>query len=137
VIRAVLDANIFVSGFPARAGVLAELIDRWRAGSYGLVVSQHILDEVAGAWTKPYWRARFSEAQVERALLLRAEAELTPLTVPVVDVASHPEDDLVLSAAVSVAVDYLATGDKKLQALGRYGGVSILSPHAFFAILTP
>ncbi len=110
-IRAVLDANVLVSGLPAASGTLSNLIDQWRAGRLRLVVSQHIIDEVSRAWTKPYWRARYSPTQVARALaLLQQEAEVVPITIQVTGIATHPEDDLVLATPVSARVDYLATG---------------------------
>jgi predicted nucleic acid-binding protein len=58
VIRAVYDANVLVAGFPASSGTMAALIDCWRSGEVELVTSQHIIDEVGRAWSKPYWRAR-------------------------------------------------------------------------------
>ena len=53
------------------------------------------------------------------------------ITVEVSGVATHPEDDLVLAAAVSAGADYLVTGDKQLLKLGRYQGATILSPRDF------
>jgi predicted nucleic acid-binding protein len=60
VIVAVLDTNVLVSGFPGRVGAPAMLIDAWRQGAYRLVVSEHILEELAETWRDPYWQARFS-----------------------------------------------------------------------------
>ena len=42
-IRATLDVNVLASGFPAAAGIPAELIDRWTDLAYELVISEHIL----------------------------------------------------------------------------------------------
>lgn len=110
-IRAVLDANALVAGFLATTGTLAAIVDRWRAGAFGLVVSQHLLDELGRAWTKPYWQTRFSQMQIERALaLVQQEAEAILITAQVAGIAAHPEDDLVLATAVSGRVDDLATG---------------------------
>jgi putative PIN family toxin of toxin-antitoxin system len=137
VIRAVLDTTTIVSAFPASpGGTLAAIVDRWRTVEFGLVVSEHILAEVERAWTKPYWRARFAPDQVARALaLLRQEGEVVPIIAEVSGVATHPEDDPVLATAVSAGVDYLVSGDKQLQRLGRYEGVIILSPRDFLALL--
>lgn len=135
-IRAVFDANVLVSGFPAASGTMANLIDHWRAGIFQLVISDHIIAEVSRAWTKPYWQARFSQVQVARALvLLEQEADVTPITVRVVGIATHPEDDLVLATAVSARVDYLVTGDTRLRDVGSYRGVVICSPRAFLDLL--
>jgi putative PIN family toxin of toxin-antitoxin system len=136
VIHAVLDANVLVSGFPASTNAPALIINRWRAGQFQIAVSQHILDEVERTWGKPYWQARFSPSQVERALeLLRRDADVVSLAVAVSGVASHPEDDLVIATAVSANVAYLVTGDRMLQRLGVYEGVSILSPQQFLIVL--
>ena len=135
-IRAVLDANVLVSGFPAPSGTMSKLIDHWRSDTFQLVISHHIIDEVGRAWTKPYWRARFSQVQVDHALaLLAQQAEVTLITAQVVGIASHPEDDLVLATAVSARADYLITGDKLLHDLGSYQGVAIRSPREFLTLL--
>ncbi len=44
-------------------------------------------------------------------------------------------DDLILATAMSSQADYLVTGDKQLQDLGTYQGVTILSPRAFLDLL--
>jgi hypothetical protein len=49
--------------------------------------------------------------------------------------ATHPEDDLVLAAAVSAAADYLVTGDRQIRRLGSYQGVTIISPSDSLALL--
>jgi predicted nucleic acid-binding protein len=46
-------------------------------------------------------------------------------------VATHPEDDLVLATAISAKAEYLVSGDTKLQRLGTYEGVKIVSPREF------
>lgn len=62
--------------------------------------------------------------------LLRRTAVQTPITVEVRGVATHPEDDLILATALSAGAQYLATGDLKVQRLGTYQGVRLLSPRA-------
>ena len=135
-IRAVLDANALVSGFPASTGTLADLLDRWRDGQFQLITSEHILDEIARAWIKPYWQRRFAPERVKLVMaLLREAAEITPIAVNVQGVATHPEDDVVLATAVSARVDYLATGDKGLLRLENYQDIVILTPRAFLNLL--
>ena len=67
--------------------------------------------------------------------LLANEAVHMALTITVHGIATHPEDDLILSTAVSAQADYLVTGDRDLQALGSFRGVTIVSPRQFLAIL--
>ncbi len=135
----VLDANVLVSGAVAHPGTpLAILIDLVRARAFELVLSQHILDELARALTDPYFARRISPADSQDyQRLIRSRATLTPITAPVQGVATHPEDDRVLATAVSASADYLVTGDRQLQRLGAYQGVRILSPRDFVPLLQP
>jgi len=136
VIVAVLDTNVLVSGFPARTGVPSTLIDAWRNGGYQLVVSEPILEELAETWRDPYWRSRFSVEECEMAIaLLLREAIVTPLTTEVTGIATHPEDDQILATAIASNATYLVTGDRQLQALSDFQGITILSPRAFLARL--
>ncbi|HET8523446.1 MAG TPA: putative toxin-antitoxin system toxin component, PIN family [Thermomicrobiales bacterium] len=130
-----LDANILVAGIPATSGTLSALIDLWRAGAFRPVLSQHILDEVLRAWTKPYWQSRLPQGERNLAIsLLQQEAERTGITVQVSGIATHPEDDLVLATALSADVPYLVTGDKGLLTIRAYGGTSILTANEFLAL---
>ena len=138
-ITAVLDTNVLapaLRGVGNPANTLGELLRQWRDGRFQLVVSQHILDEVRRTLATPYFSRSLSEQeQLEAVTLLATEAVLTPITASVAGVATHPEDDLILATALSVGVDYLVTGDSKLQRLGSYQGVTILSPRAFLEAL--
>lgn len=132
-IRVVPDANILVSGFADESGLPAALIERWRADEFQLVTSQHIIDEITRGWTKPYWRNRFSQAQIDRAIdLLEQDADVTPITVQVTGVATHAADDVVLATAVSGNAGFLVTGDIPLRGVGSHEGIVILTPREFF-----
>ncbi len=63
--------------------------------------------------------------------LLRAAATVTPLTIEVAGVATHPEDDLILATAVASEAAYLVTGDRKLRSVGMFRDVAIISPREF------
>jgi len=141
VIKAVFDANVLVSGI---AGVkfprstTGELIRRWRNHELIVVTSDHIVREVQHALTKPYFQDRISAADQRMFIeLIEDRAELVEITDEVRDVATHSEDDVVLSTAVSAQVRHLVTGDTGLLSVGRYRGVSVLSPAAFLAQLLP
>jgi putative PIN family toxin of toxin-antitoxin system len=136
VIRATLDVNVLASGFPATAGIPAQLIDRWTDLAYELVVSEHILEGLSRTWRKPYFQQRYSPELVQQALsLLRTEATRVVPASTVHGVAEDEEDDLVLATAIAGGAGYLVTGDKYLQVLGRYQNVVILSPRQFLTVL--
>jgi putative PIN family toxin of toxin-antitoxin system len=133
----VLDTNVLASGFvrtnPQSPPV--QLIDAWRARLFTLVVSEHILAELERTFAEPYFSTRLTPTQRTADIsLISEEATITPITVQVHGIATHSEDDLVLATAVS-AKAYLVTGDRKLQDLGTYQGVTILSPRAFLDLL--
>lgn len=135
-IRAVLDTNVLLSGFVSSAGAPARLLDAWRAGVFELVLSEHILEEFRRNLDQPYFRRRLTSKQAGADLdLLREYAEIVEVAENVVGIATHPEDDVVLSTASSGAVDCLVTGDKKLLKLGSVGQIAILSAADFVALL--
>ena len=131
----VLDTNVLASGFAGflnLASTPGQLLHAWQGRQFELVVSEHIVGEVAHAFEDPYFRRRMTPEQISAAQsLLRRQATLTVITVQVQGIATHPEDDLVLSTAVSARVDYLVSGDGKLRRLGSYQGVRIVSPRQF------
>lgn len=133
---AVLDTNVLASGFASRTGTPGWLLLLWTYEVFELVVSEPILAELARTFEKPYFRRQLTPPQRAADMaLLRDEGTLTPITVEVSGVATHAEDDLILATAVSAEVDYLVTGDRRLQSLESYRGVTILSPRAFLDVL--
>lgn len=133
-IRVVLDANVLVSGTLVTGGISSRLVDAARARQFLLVTSQPLIDEVMRTLGRDRIRRRYDITTDEMARLrrlLEQEAVLTALTVQVHGVATHPEDDLILATALSGQADYLVTGDRHLQELGSYQGVTIHSPRAF------
>ncbi len=142
-IRAVLDTNVLMSGLAGlELGTSAPgiILARWLAGAgagpFELIVSPHILAELERTLTKPYYRTRRSQPQIESAeRFVASVATVVVPTIVVSGVAPHAEDDLVLAAAVSAQADYLVTGDKRFQRIVTYEGVSIISPRAFLDLL--
>jgi putative PIN family toxin of toxin-antitoxin system len=138
VIRAVLDTNVLASGFVGFATDRppGRLLHLWQDQRFELVISADILTELIRTFATPYFRRQLTPDQITTArFLLQEEAVSTLLTVDVVGVATHPEDDRVIAAAISAQVEYLVTGDAKLLRLGSYQGVRILSPRAFLDLL--
>lgn len=135
-IVATLDTNVLASGFLSPLASPGQIIDACEQGAFELALSGHILNELEHTWQSEYFVRRLSADQLGRARsLLRRRARMVDLSVTVSGVATHPEDDRVLATAVSAWADYLVTGDRKLQALGAYEGVRIVSPREFVDIL--
>lgn len=140
-IKALLDTNVLVSGFasfkhPSRTP--AQLLHAWRAGMFELCISEHILAELKKTFEGRYFKRRLKSEDIDEAItLLSDECTNISITVSVQGVATHPEDDLILAAAISAKVDYLVTGDYALRSkLGTsYRGVIISTPSEFLKIL--
>jgi uncharacterized protein len=134
--RVVLDTNILASGAISATGTVSNILDVWRSGQFKVIVSVPILDELERTFQKPYFRRYLTDKQCSSfMLLLRKRATVSKIAVSVHGVATHPEDDLIIATAVSAKADYLVTGDSKIEHLGTYQAVAILSPRRFLRIL--
>jgi len=126
VIRAVLDANVVASGvlgFDRAASSPGAVLRAWYRRDFELIIADALIAEIERTPTAPYFASRV-DPQVARLTMasLRDDATRTALTASVTGAASHPEDDVVLDAAVSAAAAFLVTGDKQLQRLGAFQG---------------
>jgi len=136
-IRAVLDANVFVSGIVTE-GTPRNVLRAWRAGHFHLVASQATLDEMGRVlrYPKITRRHRWSEAEIQAFMeSVEALAILTRGQVNLHVVDADPTDDRYLECAVEGEADCLVTGDRHLLDLGAYQGVEILSPREFMELL--
>ena len=130
--RAVLDANVLLSGFISKVGAPGLLLAAWPNGAFQHVISEVILAEAERTFEEPYFTQRLTaEGRAANLALLRRRGEIVPLVQLVSGVAPHPEDDLIPTTAVSGQADYLVTGDRALKRLGTFRGVTILSPREF------
>jgi putative PIN family toxin of toxin-antitoxin system len=135
--RVVVDTNTLASGVLAYSGSPASsILDAWREAAFILIVSEDIIDELTSTLSKPYFAARLAPADTAAFLeLLASAATIVGIEGTVAGVATHPEDDLILECAVAGNASYLVTGDKKLQEIGNFQGVEIVSPRAFLDVL--
>ncbi len=138
-IRAVLDGNAIASGMARfRTGVSppAVILRAWVNDDFDLLVSGHIMRELVSTLAKSYF-VEHVDIEVSREVLeaLAEHATHVRITHSVSGVASHPEDDHVLEAALSADADYLATGAGPFQKVESYGGIAIVSPRTFREIL--
>ena len=136
-IRAVLDANVFVSGILTE-GTPRNILRAWRSGQFHLVASQAILGEIGRVlrYPKIARRHHWSEAEI-RAYLesLEALTVLTPGGLRLDVVAADPTDDRYLECAVEGEAACLVTGDRHLLDLTAFRDVEILSPREFVELL--
>lgn len=138
-IRAVLDANVFVSAALNTEGIPAKILDAWRDEQFHLVISEAILEEIDQVFHYPKIakRHRWPEERVQMFLAdLASLAILTPGELKLTVIEEDPPDDRYLECAVEGEADYIVSGDQHLLNLGEYQKrVRILTPRAFFEVL--
>jgi putative PIN family toxin of toxin-antitoxin system len=137
-VRAVLDANVYVSAIIQPAGTPGRLIERFlREASFELVLSSAIVDEVLRAlgYRKVRRLLRGADAQLwfEDIVVLADVVADTPLS----GICEDPDDDKYLAAALEGRASQVVTGDRRLLALGEHAGVEIVTPRAFLGLLGP
>ena len=118
--RAVLDPNILIAALLSPTGAPAELVGRWLAGEFELIVCEALLAELERALAYPKLRRRVSaEEAAELVDLLRDGAILAPdPRNPPPRRSPDPGDDYLLALAESERA-VLATGDHHLLALAN------------------
>jgi len=135
--RVVVDTNTLASGSLGKSGSpVTAVVDAWRSGEFVLVVSPDILDELSRTLAKPYFTEHLTPDDIASFRdLLHTIAERVTIEGTIAGIATHPEDDRILEAATTAGADYLVTGDKKLQDLKKYQGVTIVSARQFVTLL--
>ena len=95
--RAVLDPNILIAALLSPARAPAQLVGRWLAGEFELVVSDALLAELARALAYPRLRRRVTpDEATEFTTLLRHGAILAPDAPEPARRSADPGDDLVI-----------------------------------------
>lgn len=136
-LRAVVDANVFVSAALHPQGPPGRLIERFlHAAAFEIVLSSAIADEVLRALSHPklrrYFRGNDPTAWFEDIVVL---ADWVPGEVRVTGACSDPDDDKYLAAAVEGRAAFVVTGDRALLSVKSYEGVRVVDPRTFLAVL--
>jgi putative PIN family toxin of toxin-antitoxin system len=136
VIRAVLDANVFISGVYGPGGTPGMILSHWARRRFEVIISEHIIEEIARNLRKPYFERIGGSSKADVLVRqIRAFADVVVPDIGIEGAATHAEDDNVLSAAVFAGADFLVTGDRGFLAMGSYEGVRIISPRDFLTFL--
>jgi putative PIN family toxin of toxin-antitoxin system len=138
VIRAVLDANVYVSAAVRPEGPPGQIIARFlRAGAFEIVMSQAIVDEVLRAFSyskvRKYIRPGLDpelwfEDIVVLSHLVAADREFEGAS-------KDPDDDKYIAAAIEGRAGFVVAGDSDLLDLREYEGIRIVSPRTFLDVL--
>ena len=137
-LRAVLDANVYISAIIQPGGPPGKVLERFlSAASFDLVISPQIVDEVLRALAYPKVRKvlRGVDAQLwfEDIVVL---ADLVAGAHEISRVSRDPDDDKYLAAALEGRAAYVVTGDRAFLALREHAGVEIVTPRAFLDLVS-
>jgi putative PIN family toxin of toxin-antitoxin system len=137
-LKAVLDANLFISGLLTPKGPSAKILNLWRVGVFDLVISIPILHEIQRVIFYPKIKKRHSWTNSKIIEFLH---DLSHFSIMVsgqtkVDlIKDDPTDNKFLACAFEGNADYIVTGDQHLLKVKGYKGTKIISPKEFLDIL--
>lgn len=137
-LRAVLDANVYISAAIRPKGPPGQIVERFlREASFEIVISPAIVDEVLRALRYPGVRKH-----------IRAEVELDAWFTGIVlladlvagdyvlrGISEDSDDDKYLAAAVEGRATYVVSGDPHLLDVGEHAGIRIIKPRKFLETL--
>jgi uncharacterized protein len=133
--RAVVDANVVISGTIAPRGAPAAILDAWQADYFQVVTCPAVLEEIAEKLRSARIRDKYhiSEDDVVRLLTRFAQAAiLVPGQAPINPPPPDPDDTMLFAAAVEATADFIITGDKVLLSFAWGGPGRVVSPRQFW-----
>ena len=137
-VRAVLDANVYVSAVVRPEGPPGQVVQRFlRDRAFEIVLSQAIVDEVLRAFTYPKVR-KYTRRDVDPELWFEDIVVLADFVAgeyELARVSKDPDDDKYIAAAIEGRAAFLVTGDPDLLTIKDHDGVRIVSPRVFRDLL--
>lgn len=118
--RVVIDTNVMFSGLIKPDSVPGRVLRAWRDGSFRLVLSEFLIEEIATVLARPKRRAlvAWPPAKINRFVLeLRAFADVVEPAEMNLEYPRDPDDIPVLATLIAAGADILVTGDRDLLAL--------------------
>jgi putative PIN family toxin of toxin-antitoxin system len=138
VIRAVLDANVYVSAAVRPEGPPGQILERFLRGSaFEIVMSQAIVDEVVRALNYPKVR-KYIRTGLDPELWFEDIVVLSHLVAGECEfqgVSKDPDDDKYIAAAIEGQATFVVAGDSDLLSLREYEGIRFVNPRAFLDLL--
>lgn len=139
--RVLFDTNIFISYLlkSDKDKTITTIIDAGFENKYQLILPHDIISEFNRKLTEKKYLAvhisKLGARDFTEAITTIAE-KIPVITEPVPEVGRDKKDDYLLAYAMVGEADYLVSGDKDLQVIGRIGRVKIVSPQDFLKKLT-
>lgn len=137
-LRAVLDANVYVSAYVRPEGPPGQIVERLlRDAAFEVVLSASIVEEVLQALAYPKV-LKSARTTVEPDLWFEDIVVLAQLVTGDYDIAAvseDPDDDQYIAAAIEGRAAFVVSGDSDLLDIREHEGVRIVNPRAFLELL--
>ena len=137
-LRAVLDANVYVSAAIRPEGPPGQLLEEFvRQSAFEIIMSPEIIDEVIQTLEDPKVRPHFG-AKIDATTWFETIAVLADVVLgehKISGVSRDPDDDMYLGAAVEGRATFVVTGDSDLLDVREHAGVRIVTPRQFLEVL--
>lgn len=129
-IRAVLDANVWISGLVFPGGAPSAITDLAIRGPVELellaLVSEPIIAQIERSLRKFDVSESFQRTSISS---IRSVCEIVPDSVQLEVIQAKPSDNRILECALSGRADVIVTGDKRhLLPLREFEGIPIIMP---------
>lgn len=134
--KVVIDTSVFVSAFLSKSknSSPAQILTEWRQGSFTLVISPQILQELVVKLLE----RNIAEEDISDLVRLIAEiADCIPGAVEATRLNDvDPDDNMFLAAAYESGADYLVSLDRRhILPIKHFQGTQIVEPLAFLCLL--
>ena len=136
-LRAVLDANVYVSAFVRPEGPPGQIVERLlRDRAFELVLSAEITEEVLQALAYPKV-LKSARTKVEPDLWFEDVVMLAEFVTDqqIESVSRDPDDDKYIAAAIEGRASFVVSGDPDLLDIKENQWVRIVTPRAFLDLL--
>lgn len=124
--KIIFDTNILVSALLFKRE-LSKIVDLWKEGKIIPVVSKETFEEFRRVLEYP----KFLLTDTEIKEIIEEEVlpffEVVEITNQAVGVCRDPDDDKLISCAISASADFIVSGDKDLCSLNKYKSVRIIN----------
>ena len=136
--RVVIDTNVIVSAFLSPTGAPAQLLTHLEQEAFVLLVSEPILEEYQRALNYAKVRALHGMSRAAIGDVMDDMRATAVLVEPIerLDVVPQDRDDnKFFECAAAGDATYIVSGDAKVQAVGVFRGIVVVSPGLFLEIL--
>ena len=137
-IRAVIDANVLVSGIISPKGAPRQILDHAIKESFKVVTSVAINHEILNVLHRDYIYTKYNltEEIIDGISAFLYEGTiLTEDKYAVSKVKKDPKDNKFIACAIEGEADYIVSGDDHLLRIKHYRGVQIVDAQGFLKIL--